>query len=401
MMLGAGIDAVVQILQFLSDEQALKSYVVWTMGSLGNVSGTELWILSAAVLSGLAITAASCKALNLMLLGEDYAVSGGVDVRRWRLAVFLATVLLAGTATAFCGPECGPQGPHPGDAPLRRSADDVMRHHREARRHPHKRRHIPGRHTGCHLDNTQPTEDMITMTMLTIENISLGYGKKILLRDISATAAAGELIMLAGRNGSGKSTLIRSMVGLTPPLSGRILVDGTEISGLPRKKAARKVSFVSTERIRIPWLKCRDMVSMGRAPWTGWAGRLSDTDEQAVADAMETVGMSGFADRTMDSMSDGECQRIMIARALAQDTPLMVLDEPTAFLDVPGRHQITDILERLAAEKGKTVIFSTHDISIGLKRADKVWLIDGDSLIVRNAADAATDILNLFGISGI
>ena len=104
MMLGAGIDAVVQILQFLSDEQALKSYVVWTMGSLGNVSGTELWILSAAVLSGLAITAASCKALNLMLLGEDYAVSGGVDVRRWRLAVFLATVLLAGTATAFCGP---------------------------------------------------------------------------------------------------------------------------------------------------------------------------------------------------------------------------------------------------------------------------------------------------------
>ena len=104
MMLGAGIDALVQILQFLSDEQALKSYVIWTMGSLGNVSGTELWILSSAVLSGLAITAASCKALNLMLLGEDYAVSGGVDVRRWRLAVFLATVLLAGTATAFCGP---------------------------------------------------------------------------------------------------------------------------------------------------------------------------------------------------------------------------------------------------------------------------------------------------------
>lgn len=242
---------------------------------------------------------------------------------------------------------------------------------------------------------------MITMTMLTIENISLGYGKKILLRDISATAAAGELIMLAGRNGSGKSTLLRAVAGLAKPLSGRILADGKDISAIPRNEAAMKVSFVSTERIRIPRFRCRDIVALGRAPWTGWAGRLSDTDEQTVSDAMETVGMSGFADRTMDSISDGECQRIMIARALAQDTPLMVLDEPTAFLDVPGRHQITDILKRLAAEKGKTVIFSTHDISIGLKRADKVWLIDGDSLIVRNAADAATGILNLFGISEI
>lgn len=237
--------------------------------------------------------------------------------------------------------------------------------------------------------------------MLSIGNLTLGYGKNILLHGISTAATAGELIMLAGRNGSGKSTLLRAVAGLAKPLSGRILADGKDISAIPRNEAAMKVSFVSTERIRIPRFRCRDIVALGRAPWNGWAGRLSDTDEQTVADAMETVGMSGFADRTMDSMSDGECQRIMIARALAQDTPLMVLDEPTAFLDVPGRHQITDILKRLAAEKGKTVIFSTHDISIGLKRADKVWLIDGDSLIVRNAADAATDILNLFGISEI
>ena len=104
MMLGAGIDAFVQILQFLSDEQALKSYIVWTMGSLGNVSGSELWILSAAVAIGLGITAVSCKVLNLMLLGENYAATGGVEVRKARLLIFLVTVLLAGTVTAFCGP---------------------------------------------------------------------------------------------------------------------------------------------------------------------------------------------------------------------------------------------------------------------------------------------------------
>lgn len=104
MMLGAGIDAFVQILQFLSDEQALKSYIVWTMGSLGNVSGSELWILSAAVAIGLGITAVSCKVLNLMLLGENYAATGGVEVRKARLLIFLVTVMLAGTVTAFCGP---------------------------------------------------------------------------------------------------------------------------------------------------------------------------------------------------------------------------------------------------------------------------------------------------------
>ena len=145
MMLGAGIDAVVQILQFLSDEQALKSYIIWTMGSMGSVSGPELWILAAATAAGTAVTAVSCKSLNLLLLGEGYAASMGADIGRIRSLIFLAVVLR----------ECGPQGPHPGDAPLRRSADDVMRHHREARRRPHQCYRIPCRHPGHLLDNPQ------------------------------------------------------------------------------------------------------------------------------------------------------------------------------------------------------------------------------------------------------
>lgn len=237
--------------------------------------------------------------------------------------------------------------------------------------------------------------------MLEIQNLTLGYGKNILLRNISAKASPGELIALAGRNGSGKSTLIRAMTGLQKPLAGRILTDGLDIGSLPRETAARKVSIVNTDRVRIPWLKCRDLVALGRAPWTGWTGRLSDRDEEAVSEALELTGMTDFAMRSMDSMSDGECQRIMIARALAQDTPLLVLDEPTAFLDLPGRHQITDLLARLAAEKGKTVIFSTHDIGIALQRADRFWILDRDGLIVRNAAEAAADIMEIFGIQEI
>ena len=237
--------------------------------------------------------------------------------------------------------------------------------------------------------------------MLEIQNLTLGYGKNILLRNISAQASPGELIAIAGRNGSGKSTLIRVMAGLQKPLAGRILTDGLDIGSLPRETAARKVSIVNTDRVRIPWLKCRDLVALGRAPWTGWTGRLSDRDEEAVSEALESTGMTDFAMRSMDSMSDGECQRIMIARALAQDTPLMVLDEPTAFLDLPGRHQITELLARLAAEKGKTVIFSTHDIGIALQRADRFWILDRDGLIVRNAAEAAPDIMEIFGIQKI
>ena len=237
--------------------------------------------------------------------------------------------------------------------------------------------------------------------MISIENLTLGYGKNILLRDISAGAAPGELVMLAGRNGSGKSTLIKTLTGLSEPLHGKIMIDGEDILSLPRGKAAMKISFVGTERVRIPRFRCRDIVALGRAPWTGWTGRLSDSDEKAVEDALEMVGMSGYADRSMDRMSDGECQKIMIAKALAQDTPLMVMDEPTAFLDVPGRYQITAILKKLASGQGKTVIFSTHDIGIGLKAADTVWLLDGDRLIVRKAAEAAPDILKIFGIPEI
>ena len=239
--------------------------------------------------------------------------------------------------------------------------------------------------------------------MIVLDNITIGYGRKILLRNVSATASAGELTALVGRNGCGKSTLIRILAGLGRPLSGRVSMGGDDIAGLSREGIARRVSFVGTERVRVPNLKCRDLTAMGRAPWTGWAGVLSGYDRMVSDKAMDSVGMREYADRYIDEMSDGECQKIMIARALTQDTPVMLLDEPTAFLDVPGRHQVAGILKRLASEEGKTIVFSTHDIGIALKKADKIWLADGGRLVSMQTSDPETagKISSVFGIDGI
>lgn len=236
--------------------------------------------------------------------------------------------------------------------------------------------------------------------MIETVNATLGYGRKILMKDISVSCGSGTLIAVLGKNGSGKSTLIRAIAGIAPPLSGKILIAGKDISGMSRSETARKVSFVGTERVNIPGLLCRDVVSMGRAPWTGWTGKLSGTDRKAVVQALEMTGMTAFAEKTMDRMSDGECQRIMIARALAQDTPIMLLDEPTAFLDVPGRYLITEILKKSAEEKGKTVIFSTHDIGIALKKADRVWIPDPPCLldIAASAPGLQETVIRTLGI---
>lgn len=228
--------------------------------------------------------------------------------------------------------------------------------------------------------------------MIHMEGLTIGYGEKILLRNISAEARAGELTVLLGRNGSGKSSLIRTIEGLMKPSSGKITVAGKDLSGLGRREIARTVSFVSTERVRIPGLKCRDLVAMGRAPWTGWTGKTGPEDERITAAALRTAGMEDFQDRAMDKLSDGECQKAVIARAIAQDTPVMLLDEPTAFLDVPGKVHVASMLARLAREEGKCIIVSTHDIGTILGKADKVWLLDPPDIIVGSISDS--DIMN-------
>ena len=212
--------------------------------------------------------------------------------------------------------------------------------------------------------------------MIRLNDLTIGYGHRILLQHASATIPAGELVALVGRNGTGKSTLLRAIAGLGERLGGEIRLDGHSLETLSPQQLATTVSFVTTERVRIPNLRCEDVVALGRAPYTNWIGRVQEQDKAIVERSLELVGMAAFAGKTMDRMSDGECQRVMIARALAQDTPIILLDEPTSFLDLPNRYELCTLLRRLAHDHRKCILFSTHELDIALSLCDSIALID-------------------------
>lgn len=217
--------------------------------------------------------------------------------------------------------------------------------------------------------------------MITLENLTIGYKSRILLSNADTSFHRATLTSLIGRNGTGKSTLLRAIAGLNPRYSGTIRIDGNDLRDLPPRAMARSLAFVSTQRTRIQSMRCVDAVAAGRAPYTDWIGRMRKEDEDAVMKALEDVGMADFALRTLDTMSDGECQRVMIARALAQDTPVILLDEPTSFLDMPSRYALVKLLGALAHDREKCIIFSTHELDIATEMCDTVAMIDTPRLI--------------------
>ncbi len=217
--------------------------------------------------------------------------------------------------------------------------------------------------------------------MITLEDFSIGFGDRRLLDSVSTTFAGGRLTALIGRNGTGKSTLLRAIAGLNRSYSGTVRLDGSDIRSLRADRTAKMIAFVTTERVRIASMRCEDVVAVGRAPYTNWIGRMQAEDKEAVYDALDAVGMRDYALRTMETMSDGECQRIMIARALAQNTPNILLDEPTSFLDLPGRFRLARLLSALAHERGKCILFSTHELDVASKTCDDIALIEPVSLI--------------------
>ncbi len=238
---------------------------------------------------------------------------------------------------------------------------------------------------------------------VSLKNITLSYGPRTLLDRVSAEIAPASLTALIGRNGAGKSSLLRVIAGLDRATEGQVALCGRPLAPLTPGELATTLSFVTTDKVRIADLTCEAMVALGRAPYTDWIGRLREADRTAVHRALETVGMADFARRPMTTLSDGECQRILIARALAQDTPVILLDEPTAFLDLPNRYALASLLGRLAHDEGKCVLFSTHDLDIALGLCDDVLLIDTPELHRLPAAEMAASglIERLFGEEGM
>lgn len=219
---------------------------------------------------------------------------------------------------------------------------------------------------------------MTQQTTIRLTNAAFGHDGQTLVR-ANTEFARGELCALIGRNGTGKSTMLRAMAGIARPKSGEVFIGGEDIATVSAQRLAELVSFVSTERISITNLKVRDVVALGRTPYTNWLGMLNRSDRKIIDQSMERMGITSFADKRVATLSDGENARVMIARALAQQTPVILLDEPTAFLDIAGKYELCEFLRELSHE-GKTIIFSSHDLATALQTGCSIALIHNQEL---------------------
>ncbi|MCA1007614.1 (2Fe-2S)-binding protein [Rhodococcus hoagii] len=226
-----------------------------------------------------------------------------------------------------------------------------------------------------------PVHDVV----LSLTGVAVGYRSRRALRPatartvasgIEAVARRGELTVLLGPNGSGKSTLLRTLCGLQPSLDGSIRLSGNDLHALPADELARAIAVVLTDRVDPGMLSARELTGLGRTPHLGLGGRMGARDHAVVASALEAVGATHLADRPASELSDGERQRVLTARALAQEPTLLILDEPTAFLDVPSRVALVELLRTAARDHDLAVVMSTHDLELALRVADHVWLVD-------------------------
>ncbi len=242
--------------------------------------------------------------------------------------------------------------------------------------------------------------------MLTLEHLTIGYGKgrrrHVVGSDLCASLPPASLTALVGTNGTGKSTLLRTLAGFLSPLGGAVRLQGEDIAGFAPSELARRIAVVLTQRVDTDFLSVQAVVESGRTPYTNFSGRLTERDRSVVAEALTLTDTARFADRMLSTLSDGERQRVMIAKALAQETPVILLDEPTAFLDFPGKMEVMNLLLRLSREGGKTILLSTHDLEPAFRLADRLWLLSVEGLIEgtpRELADSG-DIAGRFHTDG-
>ena len=227
-----------------------------------------------------------------------------------------------------------------------------------------------------------------------LQDLAIGYrhrhGKQHCVASaLNAVAQPGSLTCLIGRNGAGKSTLLRTMARLQPCLKGNVLLGGQSIDCCSASDFARMVSIVLTERPDLQQITVSELVAMGRAPYTGFWGALDQTDRDIVAMAMHSVGIEPMANRRAATLSDGEMQKVMIAKSIAQQTPVILLDEPTAFLDFPAKIDLLLLLRSIARNEHKTVLLSTHDLETALQTADTMWLLDSRGISVGTPRELA------------
>jgi len=229
-------------------------------------------------------------------------------------------------------------------------------------------------------------------TVLELQDLTIGYrlsrkSLKTVAENLNLQLHAGELVCLLGPNGAGRSTLLRTVAGMQPPLGGKVLVEGLDLHAIAARDLAKKLSVVLTERVTLGTLSAYALVALGRFPHTNWAGRLTETDHEIIKHSIKMVGASELANRNVSELSDGERQKIMVARALAQQPEVLILDEITAFLDLPRRVEIMQLLRDLAHRQTRGVLLSTHDLDLALRTADQLWLLSKDGVLQTGAPE--------------
>jgi len=213
------------------------------------------------------------------------------------------------------------------------------------------------------------------MEILKTSSLSIGYDSKTIAFDINVTLSEGDIIALIGPNGAGKSTLFKTFSTHIKPVGGKIELFGKDLMSYSPKERAKLLGIVLTERPDDMFLKVFDVVAAGRYPYTGMFGKLNEDDEKEIKVSLELVGVNHLADRVFNTLSDGEKQKVMIAKAIAQNTPIIMLDEPTAFLDYPSKIELFSLLKKLAKEQKKAILFSSHDLELLLRYTDNLWIM--------------------------
>lgn len=226
------------------------------------------------------------------------------------------------------------------------------------------------------------------MEILKTSSLSIGYDKKTVVSDINVTLNEGDIIALVGPNGAGKSTLFKTFSTHIKPVGGKIELFGKDLMSYTPKERAKMLGIVLTERPDDMFLKVSDVVAAGRYPYTGMFGKLNEKDEKEIKVSLELVGVNNLTDRVFNTLSDGEKQKVMIAKAIAQNTPVIMLDEPTAFLDYPSKIELFSLLKKLAKEQKKAILFSSHDLELLLRYTDNLWIIAKNKpFVAGNSAD--------------
>jgi len=229
--------------------------------------------------------------------------------------------------------------------------------------------------------------------IISLSQLSVGYSlSHPVISDINLELRSGQLVCLIGENGIGKSTLLKTLTGFLPKLKGSLLLGNRDIESFSQRELARQVSIVLTQKPDVQNLTIEEIIGLGRSPYTGFFGRLRAEDRKVVDDAIATMGIEKLRGRMIQTLSDGERQKVMIAKALAQETPIILLDEPTAFLDFPSKADTFQSLQRMAHERDKLILLSTHDLELAVRFADSLLEVKKAALQAVSATEVKASI---------